>query len=76
MEKYAFLERTLGLFNNEEPWMGPHKEVMATYERADIVDQQCVMLVAVFQCLEDICKRHNEPSRTITSSDARKLCDL
>lgn len=73
MEKYAFLERSLGLFENEEPWMGPHLAVMASYDRADVVDQQCIMMSALFRCLHVNCRQF---SRRLTSSDARKLCDL
>src|SRR4051794_1684770 len=74
MDKYAFLEKSLELF--AEPWMAEHKAVMATWDKVDAMEQRSVMMVAMFQCLQDMSQAHRDPSRRLTSSDAKMLSKL
>lgn len=72
MSKYAFLEKSMELF--DEPWKEPHYEIMAAYDKADLLDQQATMMAALFDCLTRLADAHHTPPRRLTSSDAQMLC--
>lgn len=73
MNRFAFVEKSLGLF---EGWKVEHDAVMASYDQADLLDQQACMITAVYCCIEGFQKSVGARPRGFTASDARMLCKL